>query len=481
MTETSATVVTIVDQQSVSPGSANTNSVAPTQDTGPAPSVLNDKADDNAHLLANRVSSSMKKLILAGFIILLAGIGGFGTWAALAPLKGAVVAPGIVKVAGERKTVQHLEGGIIKEIHVQDGETVKAGQVLLSLDETRARTVLQLLKGQYYTLAARQSRLLAERDGLAKIDFPAELNTDNDPEFRKILAGEEGLFQTRRKALTGQIDILRQRIGQFEDEIKGVAAQKQSGNKQLALINEELNAVKKIYEQGIYEKPKYLALQRAVAKLEGDIGNLAAEVARINQQIAESQLRIIDLQNQRLAEINRELRETQSSLLDNSERRRQAMDVLERVDIRAPYSGTVVGLRFHTTKGVIQPGAAILDIVPEDDELIIETHINTPDIDAVHAGLPAEIRLVAYNQRTTPSVQGSVVQVSADRITDEKSGQAFYLARIQVDPASLQGLQGIKLYPGMPAEVYIVTGERTLLQYVMKPLTDSFQRALREE
>ena len=480
MTETSVTLAAVADQESASAADTSVNPAALTQRATamvPAPQY----AGDDEHLLASHINSTMKKLILAGFIVLIVGLGGFGAWAALAPLKGALAVPGVVKVAGEHKTVQHLEGGMIDKIHVQDGETVKAGQLLISLDETRARTSLQLLKGQYYTLAARQTRLLAERDGLPKIVFPAELDTNNDPELQKILTGEEGLFQTRRKALIGQIEIQRQRIGQFEEEIKGLVAQKQSNAKQLALINEELSAVKKIYEQGIYEKPKYLALQRNAAKLEGEVGDLAAQIARVNQQIAETQLRIIDLQNQRLAEVNNGLPEVQSSLLDNAERLRQARDVLDRVNIRAPYAGTVVALRFHTAKGVIPPGAAILDIVPEDDELIIESHINTTDIDVVQPGLPAEVRLIAYNQRTTPSVQGSVLQISADRLADEKSGQAFYLARIKVDPASLRELQGIKLYPGMPVEVYILTGERTLLQYVMRPLTDSFQRALREQ
>lgn len=479
MTESNANVVNLIEQ-SANSDIASADSTA-AQDAGAASVPVKQATDSNARLLADHINQSMKRLLLLGFIILSVGLGGFGAWASLAPLQGAVIAPGLVKVAGERKTVQHLEGGIINKIHVQDGETVKAGQLLISLDETRARTTLQLLKGQYANLAARQSRLLAERDGLPKIDFPDDLKMDPDPELRNILTSEEGLFQTRRKALTGQIDILRQRISQFEDEIKGVAAQKQSGSKQLALISEELSAVKKIYEQGIYEKPKYLALQRAAAKLEGDIGELIAQAARINQQIAEAQLRIIDLQNQRLAEINQELREIQSSLLDNTERRRQATDVLERVAIRAPYSGAVVGLRFHTAKGVIPPGAAILDIVPENDELIIEAHINTPDIDAIQPGLPAEVRLVAYNQRTTPSVQGRVTQVSADRLTDDKTNQSFYLARIEVYPDSLQRLKGVKLYPGMPAEVYILTGERTMLQYITKPLVDGFQRAMREE
>ncbi len=479
MTETSTSLVAVADQESASAADTSANPVALAQPAAAAvPAPQNAGGDER--LLASHIASTMKKKILAGFIVLIVGLGGFGAWAALAPLKGALVVPGVVKVAGERKTVQHLEGGIIDKIHVQDGETVKAGQLLISLDETRASTSLQLLRGQYYTLAARQARLLTERDGLPKMVFPAELDTDNDPELQKIFAGEEGLFQTRRKALIGQIEIQRQRIGQFEEEIKGLVAQKQSNAKQLALINEELSAVKKIYEQGIYEKPKYLALQRNAAKLEGEVGDLAAQIARVNQQIAETQLRIIDLQNQRLAEVNKDLREVQSSLLDNAERRRQAMDVLARVDIRAPYAGTVVGLRFHTEKGVIPAGAAILDIVPGDDKLIIESRINTLDIDTVQPGLPAEIHLVVYNQRTTPSVDGEVLQVSADRLTDEKNNP-YYQALVKVDPASLQALHDVKLYPGMPVEVYIITGERTLLQYVMKPITDSFQRALREK
>lgn len=425
------------------------------------------------------IEASKQRLITVGFLIVILGFGGLGAWAALAPLRSASVAPGFVKVASERKTVQHLEGGIVKEILVQDGDEVTAGQVLLRLDDMAARSRVELLQGKHDSLTVTLARLQAEREGLKSIAFPPEFDARRTQErVSRLIAGEEEVFRTRRAKLDGQMNILRQRLSQFDEQVQGLQLQIKSTTTQLALVAEETDAAEFLLKKGVYEKPKYLALKRTTAKLEGEKGAHQSKIAEIKEQAAEVKLRIIDIEKKWDEEINAELQRVRTELFDTEERLRAAVNTLERTDITAPQHGTVVALAVHTIGGVIKAGGPILDIVPRDDSLIVEARIRPEDIDIVHEGLPAEVRLTAFNYRSTPTFQGRLAHLSADRLVDQSGNRPYYVAKVELDPESVKGFD---LYPGMPAEVYLLTGERTTLQYILKPIVDSMHRGLLEQ
>ncbi len=421
--------------------------------------------------------------VLAGIALLAAGAGGFVAWAGLSPLASGAVAPGVVVVESHRKTVQHLEGGIIDTILVDEGATIAAGQVLIRLDDARAKATYDLVQGQLQSTLALEARLIAERDGRGEIEIPPELAAvDGDSETGAIMAAQRRLFEARRRAREGQVSILRQRILQFREEIGGLKAQQRSKERQIALIGEEYKGVKELYDKGIERRPRLLALERAQAVLEGERGELVAQMSRAAQAIGEAELRIIDIDNAFQQEVATQLRENQVRLAELRERLRAQDDIIARLDIRAPQAGIVVNLRFHTPRGVIPAGAPVLDIVPGADRLTVEARVQPEDVDAVHVGLPAEVRLTAFQRRTTPSVMGRVVHVSADRLVEERSGLPFYRARIELDPASLAALgPNLRLAPGMPAEVMIETGTRLAIDYLLAPLTASLGRAFREE
>jgi HlyD family type I secretion membrane fusion protein len=420
--------------------------------------------------------------VLGGLLIVLVFFLGFGGWAALAPLSSAAVAPGAVKVEGNRKTVQHLEGGIIAELHVHEGDMVEAGQLLIRLDRTQATAHHEALLHQYRSLQAAQARLIAERDGGGHINFGDELLSQRgDPRVAEILTDQESIFETRRRSYEGQIGILQQRIEQLGSQIKGLEAQVASEDQQLALIAEEATDVGSLVEKGLERKSRLLALKRQAALLEGSRGEHQAEIARAEQTIGETKLQMLSLADRQAAEVADQLKDVQVQLTETDENLRAALDVLRRSDITAPIAGTVVGLRFFSVRGVIDPGAPILDIVPQSDRLIVEARVSPLDIDVVHAGLPAQVRLTAFKQRRTPTLAGRVIQISADRLAGEQPGSAFYKAEVEIDPAELARLEGASLYPGMPADVLIQTGQRTFTDYLLRPILDSFAHAFRED
>ena len=429
-----------------------------------------------------RVSDSARGTIIAGISILAVFFGGLGTWAALAPLESAVIAPGVVKVEGNRKTMKHLDGGIVAKLLVKEGDLVEKGQLLIQLDETDARARIDILSGQYDSLKALESRLLAERDGLDTIRFPDFLlDRGRDANVAEILAGQINVFETRRASLAGQIAILRQRIVQLQTQISGFHAQKRSQDRQLELIREELAGTRRLYEKGWSPKIRTLALEREAASLEGESGELIADIARTRQAIGEAKLQIAQLQKERLAEATTELRDVQTRLGEVEPRLRWAEETLSRTELAAPVAGYVLGLTAFTVGGVIAPGERVLDIVPADSALIIEARIQPSDIDDVYAGMSAEVQLTAYKRRVVPTVDGVLTWVSADRLTDDRSGEAYYVAYVEIDPESLAEVGDIRLYPGMPAQVMIATGARTALDYLLSPLTASFDRAFREQ
>jgi membrane fusion protein, epimerase transport system len=425
------------------------------------------------------VEKSRRRFILAGILVIVLGFGGLGAWAVLAPLMSAAVAPGVVKVASERKTTQHLEGGIVKEILVDEDQDVKAGQVLVRLDDTVPRARYGLLLGQHDVLSAEIARLEAERGNASRITFPkALLERSADPRVASLIIGEESLFESRREALRGQISVLNQRRHQYREKIAGRMAEIEANRIKRDYITEEIKGADELLKIGMYLKPRYFALKRSEADLTGDVGRLRAEIAETRELIGETDLRIMDIKNQALKETIDRLQQLRASLNDTGERLSAAEESLARTEVKAPEDGTVIGLQVHTIGGVIKPGEAILDIVPKDDKLIVEANVRTDDIDVVHKGLPAEIRFTALNWRTTPVFRGVVSRVSADRFTDAKTGLSYYLAQIEVDP---RNAPKVKLYPGMPAEVFIVTGERTTMDYLLKPIKDQMRRGMLEE
>ena len=437
--------------------------------------------DPSAPALDAEITFDYKRTVLAGVSILLVSFGGFMIWANLAPLTSAAIAPGVVKVLGERQSVQHLEGGIIKEILVEEGSVVTRGQTLLRLDPTQQDTTRQLLEGRLLNLQVGEARLRAERDGLETLDFPEELRDRARMLGEEtILSGETRVFESRQEAHRGQLNILDQRIERFQDEIGAYKAQRRAAEEQLALTNEELDAVRIIYEKGIYEKPKYLALKRAVAGLEGSVGELTALIARTEQRIGETRLEVIDVKNRWISDAATELQAVSAKILDVAEQQEAVSDVLQRLEITAPQSGVVVGLKYHTVGGVIASGAQILDIVPTDAALIIEARVRPEDIDVVVPGLDCDVQLSAYSRRSTPHIPGKVVQVSADSFFDETTKSSFYRTHVEVDADALDALEGVSLYPGMTAEVFIKTGQRTMSEYLIEPILRSLDRSLRD-
>ncbi len=429
-----------------------------------------------------RPYTSVNRYITAGMLVILLGFGGFGAWSAVAPLKSGAIAPGVISVESNRKTIQHLEGGIIDEIHVEEGGLVAADQLLITLDDTKPNAEVELLRGQFMVTLANESQLLAKRDGAEAITFPEELMAlQDDPRLAEILRTHQNAFDAERLAIEGKKDIFGEQIAQANEEIEVLKAQIKSFKEQLRLISLEVRDVKTLVDKGLARRPRLLALQRTAAQLNGEIQSNAALITRAKQRISETELKIIDLENSAREQAVSQLRDVQRLLSDLRERLRAAEAVLARTKIRAPQEGYIVNLQFFTRGGVVRPGEPILDLVPKGDTLIVETELDPQYIDTVYPGLPAIVTLSAFNRRTTPSLTGEVIHVSADRFEDQRTGRPYYMARVRIDAEELAALEDLTLAPGMPAEVMIVTGERTALDYLIQPVRDSMRRAFTEE
>ena len=427
-----------------------------------------------------RPRTSLRPPLLAGTAVALAFFAGFGGWAATAPLAGAAVAPALVAPEGSRKTVQHLEGGIVRRILVHDGSLVAAGQPLVELDDTRARAEHAALLAEWRAATASEARLLAEQAERTEPAFPAELldAAREDPALARMLAGEVDRLSTRRASLRDQQAILADRVAQAEAEIVGLEAEIASAHTQLGLIGEEIEIVERLLAKGLERKPRLLALLRSKTQIEGAIAANRAAIARAGQVIAEARQHSLSLESSQADDIAAELAATRKGLAGLAERIRATADQLARIVVTAPVEGTVVNVRIKTIGGVIEPGAPLLDLVPAGGELLLEARVAPVDIDEVHPGLRAQVHLLAYNSRSLRRIEGEVRGVSADRLEDPATRQPYYLAKVAVDRAALPA--GITMTAGMPADVMIVTGERTLLQYLLRPLTDTLRRGLRE-
>lgn len=430
----------------------------------------------------NENKPTIRKPLIIGLIIVVFFILGFLIWAALAPLESAAVASGRIVIDTNRKTIQHLEGGIIRDIYIREGSHVKQGDKLITLDTTQSLARMQLFQGQLNSALALEARLIAEAENAKLITYPASLmKNQSDPEVVKIITGQQEIFDKRRQSFNDNINILKERVEQLKNEIASLQSQEKSYDAQLILINEELKAVSYLAEKKYIDLPRLLALKREAQRLQGNRDEQRALIAQAEQKIGETQLQMVSLESDKQNKIAQDLRDTQTTISDLNEKLRSAQDVLQRTNIAAPKSGTVIKLNYHTIGGVIEPGQPILDLVPDDEPLIIEVRLNPLDIDVVHPGLFARIRLLAYKQRTMPVIDGKVIQVSPDAIQDEKTGESYYLARVLIDPSELKQLKNVQLYPGMPAQVLIVTAKRTPFQYLLDPIRESIFRAFREQ
>jgi len=415
-------------------------------------------------------------LVLCGFFF-----GVIGTWAAFAPLDSAAIAAAVIKVQGNRKSVQHLEGGIVREMRVRENESVEAGQVMIVLDNAQAQAADDILRKQVMESLSREARLKAERAGAATITFPKLVeDSRSDPETAAVMQGETALFQSRRATLQGQMALTRKKIAQTRELISGLRGQHAAQKKQLESTREEYRGLKELFDRGYVPRQRMMELDRQAASFEGQVVDSEAQLVRLSQQVEELNLQIEQIQGDRMQQVDAELRDVQAKLAETLPRLQAARDVLERVEIRAPYSGRIVGLSVFGKGSVIGRGDKLMDIVPHTGGLVVEANVGVDDIRDVKPGMRAEVRLTAFKQRTTPIVFGSVSNVSADRLTDSRTGIPYYLVQISIDENELKKAGDLKLIPGMAAEVAIPTGKRTALDYLVGPITDSVNRSFRE-
>lgn len=416
-----------------------------------------------------------------GVLVVLATFGLAFAWSGLAPLSSAVVAPGLLKVDSHRKRVQHQDGGVVKEILVRDGQRVRAGDVLVRLDETRAGASHGVLMSARDADIALHARLIAERDDLPQIPFPGDLLArGDDPKVKELIKSQHIALKARRTAIAGQLDIIERQISHVRSQVKGLAAQQEAKEFQLASMKEEMNGFASLLAQGMIEKTKVRSLERDIARVEGERSDHIADIAAARATIAAKELEKFQIRKQFQEEVSRELQRVQKDINDHLERINATRHVLANTDIRAPVDGTVVDLKVHTVGGVISPGDVLLEIVPADDRLVVEAKVRPDDIDRVRPGLPTGVKFVAFDQRSLPELNGAVSYVSADIIEDARLGQSYFLIRLEIPEAELRRLDGLTLQPGMLADVFVRTGERTFLGYLLDPIVRSFDRAWRE-
>ncbi|MSR15421.1 MAG: HlyD family type I secretion periplasmic adaptor subunit [Gammaproteobacteria bacterium] len=419
--------------------------------------------------------------IRIGMTLIAVAFVGFGGWASFVPLSGAVIAPGVVKVEANRKTVQHLEGGIVSAINVRDGDHVVAGQTLLELQSENVSASVEILSGQRDVEIAKHARLHAERELAEEIEFPAALVSRNSqPGVAALIEGEGRFFKAKRAALNGQKALLARQIGQSRDEIAALGEQVAAEGRAIELYREELTANQTLERKQFVQKTHMLGLQRGIEEYKSRRSEHLAEIARAMQRITDLELRAVSLGDKYVQDAAAELTVTQAKLFDLEERIRPSRDALQRQQITAPIAGTVVGLSMFTVGGVIRAGDPVLDIVPTENVLIVEAQLSVQDIDEVQLGSVAELRLPGLDYRTTPLLTGLVKYISADRLVDEASGAPYYSLHVEADKDTLNKLQGYHLSPGMPAEVYVKTRNRTALQYWLKPLRAVLRRTMRE-
>jgi HlyD family type I secretion membrane fusion protein len=417
---------------------------------------------------------------IAGYVVITATFVILGGWSAFARLDSAITAQGVVSAETNRKTVQHLEGGIIREIDVREGQHVEAGQVLFRLDRTQPRAGYELQRNPLDSSLAQEARLTAERDGKDEIAFPRELlDRKDDPNVKQAMADQIVQFQERGGSLRGQTQILQAKIEQYDSEIEGLKQERSGTANQLKFVNEELVDVHYLFERQLTQKSRLMALEREKSRLEGLIGRSTADESKAQNGIGEARLQMRQLQQKFQEDVGTSMLETRQKVNDLREKARVAQDVLARIDIVSPSSGVVQNLRVFTTGGVVKAGEPLVDVVPERDALIIQAHVQTQDTENLQPGMPAEVRFSSFHTRILPIIMGRVESISRDRMTDEQTKQPYFLAQVVAD--DIPPLVKERLSAGMPADIIFPTGERTVLDYLVRPLKDRLRGVMREK
>jgi HlyD family secretion protein len=419
--------------------------------------------------------------MLLGYAVVLIFVVGFGGWAALTPLSEAAIAAGLLKVEGTRRTIQHFEGGIVREILVRDGDEVREGQVLVRLEQPQASQQTETLRSQRWALMAQDARLVAELAAAREVTFPPDLLRVEEPRAQDAVTGQRSLFEARRIALESQITVLQARIEQAQAQLRSSRAQQEAQSRMLVLLQAEESNTAQLLNQGLARLPQLLAIQRQVASVQGNIADMENQMDRSRAQVAENEREMERLRDQRMQESSTELRDVRARLNETEEKLRAAENVSTRMDVTAPDAGTVLNSRVFTVGAVVRPGDPIIDLVPRRDRIIAEVNVQPNDIEVVHSGLVAEVRLPAFKQRLVPYLRGHVTFVAPDVSQDERRGTAYYRVQIQIDEDQLRALEGVQLRPGMMVEAQIQTGERSFARYLLQPVFDSFHRAFREQ
>jgi membrane fusion protein, type I secretion system len=425
---------------------------------------------------------SIRLHLIIGLAVVVVLAGGLGGWASTAEISGALIAPGSIVVDSNVKKVQHPTGGVVGEVRVHDGDVVKAGDIVVRLDDTVTKAGLAIVTKNLNGLWARAARLETEQQGADKIKFPSMLRDQaDDPDVKAVMASETKLFEVRSTGRIGQKAQLRERITQLNEEISGLSAQEAAKTHEIELVNKELVGVQQLYEQHLVQMSRLTTLERDGARLAGERAQLIASRAQAKGKITETELQIIQVDKDLVSDVSKDLRETNDKIGEFVERKVTAEDQLRRIDIRAPQDGMVLQSTVHTIGGVVSAGDAIMMIVPQADNLSVEAKVNPQDIDQLQIGQKTLLRLSAFNQRTTPELNGVVSRVSPDTTTDQRTGQSTYTIRVSMAPEEIARLGDVKLIPGMPVEAFVQTGDRTMLSYLVKPLHDQLMRAFREK
>jgi HlyD family secretion protein len=425
---------------------------------------------------------SIRLHLMIGLAVVVVLAGGLGGWASTAQMSGALIAPGAIVVESSVKKVQHPTGGVVGEVRARDGDVVKAGDVVVRLDDTVTKASLAIVTKNLDGLWARAARLEAEQQGLDKIVFPPMLlDRANDPDVKNVMASESKLFEVRTTGRVGQKAQLRERVTQLHEEIAGLEAQEKAKDQEIALVEKELVGVRSLYDQHLVQFARLTTLERDAARLAGERAQYIAARAQARGKITETELQIIQVDKDLVSDVSKDLRETHDKIGEFVERKVTAEDQLRRIDIRAPQDGMVEQSTVHTVGGVITAGDAIVLIVPQADDLQVEAKVNPQDIDKLQIGQKTLLRLSAFNQRTTPELNGIVTRVSPDVTTEQRTGQSYYTIRVSMPPEEVARLGEVKLIPGMPVEAFVQTGDRTMLSYLIKPLKDQLMRAFREK
>ena len=424
--------------------------------------------------------------LVLGFVALLVLVGGFGTWAAVANISGAIIAGGRIEVDQNRQVVQHPDGGVVAKILVDEGDFVEAGAPMVRLDDTLLRSELAIVEGQLFELIARRGRLVAERDDSEIIEFDPilsemrDIRPETDDLVEDLTEGQRQLFRARAASMAKEAEQLEKRKAQIDSQLDGIDAQRTALTAQLELIDEELTSQQALLDKGLAQASRVLALQREKARLEGQVGELTASAAEFGGRITEIDIEILKLGTTRREEAIARLRDLQYRELELAERRNSIIERLARLEIRAPVSGIVYGLAVFAERSVIRPADPVLFLVPQDRPLVVAAEVEPIHVDEIHVGQEVTLRFTALDSRTTPELRGKVVKVSADAFVDQATQRAYYRAEIVPIEGELEKLEGMELLPGMPVEAFLRTEERTPIAYLVKPLADYFNKAFRE-